>query len=191
MIARVTLTGTYHGQTCQNVFHMFRDNATTAELQDLPAMLIADWINLIRPQQINTFKWIDVMVQQLSPNFGQAIRVAINHPGAIGGSSGLPSVLSVILSFRTGTPGKTGRGRVYISGLKADAFADNVLTPDYLNLWTTIANSLDERWAFGGTFPWRLGIAPRSDPTAFKNVTLITPRAVFGVQRRRNTGVGI
>lgn len=190
-IVRVTITGVMHGCTIQNVLHMRKFEPLSTDIANLSGLITSDWINVLRSQQVNLFNYTQIMVQRLDP-LEQAFLTPVAIQGAIPTGTAWPTVMSVVLSFRTNTAGRSGRGRVYIGGLRNDASQNNVMNTSNLTAWQALADSLESRWCGANpTTTWSLGVCPRTNPAAFKEVTVISPKAVFGVQRRRNTGVGI
>jgi hypothetical protein len=191
VIARVTITAVQHGSTIQNVVHMWKPEPEPNALQLLGPSVVTNWINVVRGQQVNLLKYTNVMVQQVDP-LGQGFNTATSILGNIPTGTGYPTFAAIILSFKTATPGRRGRGRVYMGGLRLDGGNNNTVEANTLLAWQTISATLKAKWT-GGTpeTGWNLVVIPRNDPTSHKFVIDIAPRSTFGVQRRRNTGVGI
>jgi hypothetical protein len=191
MIARCTITAVQHGSTVQNVIHLRKFDPLSTDLVNLGPLLVTEWINQVRGQQVNLLKYVNVMVQQVDP-LGQAFNTPVSILGNIPTGAGYPTFAAVILSMKTGDPGRRGRGRVYMGGLRLDTGNNNTVENSTLIAWQNICAAIMARFGPGGTAGgWQLGVCSRADPTDFKPVVQLAPRATFGVQRRRNTGVGI
>jgi hypothetical protein len=170
---------------------MQRPEATTAEISGLPAFIVSHWINVFRLQQVNLFKYTNVMVQRVDVE-ENAINLPVSILGNISTGVGYPTFAAIIMTIRTAFFGRRGRGRVYFGGLKLDGSNSNVVEVNYLTAWQTNANTVLTNFS-GGSSPtgWQLGVRGRAADDTFHSATNLAMRTTFGVQRRRNTGVGI
>jgi len=188
---RITLTGLYWGNTIQNVVHVLNPDGAL----DAPGIFTEftnNWINVIKAKQMNTFHWTSITEQIVDTAGIPPNTTALSIAGDGVGNEGLQSVLAVILSFRTSFAGRAGRGRIYIAGVKADAVETNVLRPSTFTDYQTIATTLTARFKSGGSGPLTLLVRKHSGAGALGHpVSDIICRNRWGVQRRRNTGVGI
>ena len=75
-------------------------------------------------------------------------------------------------------------------GVHQDSVLNGQVQSSALGAYQTAANNIVARYTAGGSGPIQFGVCPRSNPADFKTVTAIVARPVFGVQRRRNIGVG-
>jgi len=153
--------------------------------------LRVNFIGVIKPVQNANYTWNKCTVQTLGSPNGEA--VVVNYTPIPGALSGTPahSALAVIFQIRTGAAGRKRRGRFYLCGVQQDSILNNILHPAAADLYTAIHNSLTNRYKSGGTAAINIGVMTRGDTGSFHNATSISHSNILGVQRRRNTGVGI
>lgn len=188
-IMRVVFDAIVLGQKCQNVVHFSNPDGAVSDI-GIRDELVANWIPILRNVQNAGCSWVQVSIQRVSaPATTASIFPLSGQNGSLSGAAA-PPVLSGLFSIRTTVPGRHGHGRFYLFGLHQDSILNGAFHPDALAAYVTRANSLVARYKAGGTGPIILGVAPRADPSAFLSCTSIVVRPTFGVQRRRNIGVG-
>jgi len=188
---RITLTGLYWGNTIQNVVHVLNADGTL-DAAAIFTEFTNNWINVVRAQQMTTFTWTSITEQRVDVTGIPPNSTSLSLAGQVAGSEGIQSVLAVIFSFRTGFAGRRGRGRIYIAGNRTDAVTGNVLNSGNLAAWVGVANTIKARFKSGGTGPLVLLVREHNATGSIGHpVTDIVVRNRWGVQRRRNTGVGI
>jgi hypothetical protein len=188
-IMRLVFTGTILGQLVQNVVHFDNiDGALTHD--DIKTEMLAGWIPILRNIQNANLSWTALSVQRIqSPP-----DIATLYPlsGQVGSLSGAPAptVLCGLFSIRSATPGRHGHGRFYLFGVHGESVLNSIVQSGALAAYQNAANNLIGRYGVSGSTGLRLGVCPRNDPTNFHPATAIVVRPTFGIQRRRNIGVG-
>ena len=192
-IERVTVTGQYYGGvTMQNVLHFnnadgfLSPNAVCIEIRD-------NWLQQIKTNQSNIIHWLDVACQTLG-SAASPTHLAIDVQGA--DSVAANQSLSFVcwkLQINTGVAGRSGRGRIYVSGLRNTHFTSGAVGSTGLTALATPVANLNARYKSGGSGPLVIGVMPRGSTVSadFKSCTSLTIASIAGVQRRRNIGVGI
>lgn len=191
MIDRVICTGRIFSQRCQNVLHFDRANSNWTEVEYVNNIL-SDWLLFIRQLQNNNFQWTQISVQLGVSEVNPGVPLVFDISNQLGGLSGkpAPSFVAGILSLRTGFAGRSGRGRIYLPGIHDDSIANGQLEAGALQAFVNNCNTLKLRWCSGGSKPVRLVVWSRNRDDGPREVVNILPRQVFGIQRRRNIGVG-
>lgn len=187
-IMRVTLSGIFVGQGCQNVLHFENpDGALNHEAirNDIANFFLVSLRNL---QNIG-YVWTQIKVQTVSPATDVATVWPISSPGVFSGDGAHVS-LAALFSIRTNTPGRQGHGRFYMAGVHVTSVINSVMPAATQTSYATRAGEIVARYKSGGTGPITLGVCPRLTPSDFKAMVAIVVRPVLGIQRRRNIGVG-
>lgn len=187
-VYRVTFTGKLLEQRLQNVVHFADTRAFPMTENDVIDNLLAGWLPVLRNLQNNNFQTIAVKVQIISPAIQIPVeRAVVNQAGSLAGDPA-PLFVSALFSIRTATPGRSGRGRFYMAGVHGPSMVagKNGAMSSYIPRQVDLQN----QYCHPGEAVFRLGIAPRNNPGAFKDATQIIIRDIWGVQRRRNIGVG-
>src|SRR6187549_1948016 len=170
-IVRVVMTATFLGQRCQNVLHFLNPDGALTHLE-ISEELKPNFITQLRNVQNNQCSWTQISVQNVGT-----------------GAGAVPAICPVV-SIRTGTAGRHGHGRFYIMGLHAESIANGTFQTDALAAYQTYVNNIKNRYKSGGTGPITMVVCPRSDPMSYHVMTDLIVRSIFGIQRRRNIGVG-
>jgi len=184
---RVVPKGVIFSQVCQNVLHFARDASglTTAQIRD---ELISGWFPILRNLQNNNFAWTQVSIQQILPTLQPPDVYALsNQAGSLSGTAAVP-VIAGLFSLRTAAAGRTGHGRFYMPGVHQDSVLNGA--NGAVGTYQTRANDLMNRYGHLGSGPFEIVVTSRTQPSNYKSVTAIIVRPTWGVQRRRNIGVG-
>lgn len=177
------------GQRCQMVLHFLTGAGTNLEAF-VSNELITNFFPSLRNLQNNGCAYSSLSVQQVTAPIQPAqVFSMLGTSGSLSGAIA-PSVLCGLFSIRTATSGRKGHGRFYMFGVHQDSVLNGVVQSGALAAYQNAANAIVNRYKVGGTGPIVLGVCPRSNPADFKSVTSIIARPVFGIQRRRNIGVG-
>jgi hypothetical protein len=187
---RATISGTFYDQVCQNVLHFHaadapnQGEALTIELRD-------HWMIEMQSCQNQNFSWRRIAVQDITTS-GNPVLVTDIAPiaGILTGAGAHPS-LAVVFSLRTAIPTKAGRGRFYMPGVHGQSILNGRVEPNAQIVFNGAATNLLARYGPSASSAFSLKVVPRSDPSAHKQVINILARGVFGIQRKRNIGVGI
>jgi hypothetical protein len=195
-IERVTITCTFYGQRMQNVMHFLNTDGFLTREQ--VANEIRDyWIGpgggtgivMIQPSNL---VWVDVGVQTVSPSVSVPFHLAISKAGYMGANNEIPQQLAFILKLQTDTPGRAGRGRVYIPAPSNGFLTTGLIDTDLDYFLGTALTNLRTRFLFSsGVGPLAILVAPRNNPADYKKVTSLTFSRFPGIQRRRGVGFGI
>lgn len=188
-VVRVVMSATILGQVVQNVLH-FNNPDGALTYQQIRDELVPNWTAVLNSALNNGLVWREYKIQTVSPAGAAAeIFVLSGIQGSLVGAPA-PPVLCPLVRIRTGVAGRSGHGRFYIFGLHQDSVQNGVFQTDALNFYKVQVAQLQTRYKTGGTGPIQLVVCPRSDPSDFKLMTSLQVQQVFGVQRRRNIGVG-
>lgn len=188
-IHRVIFTATMLGQRFQNVLHFENPDGalSNAAMRD---ELLTNFVARLRNLQNNALVWQSMSIQKVDGVPDEAeVFILSGHVGSLVGNPA-PTVLCGLFSIRTGVAGRRGHGRFYMFGVHGDSVANSVVQSGALAAYVTEANFITNRFKGGGSGPITLGVCPRSNPGDFLSMTNLIPRPVFGIQRRRNIGVG-
>jgi len=190
-VYRITVSGVCLGQTIQNVFHVQRDTADFT-LAAIAVKIRDSWCGLTFGFHTSSFAYNSVRVEDVTTNpTPNPATLSIAIAGS--GTPTTPHVaLCIILKFQTSFGGRTGRGRIYLGAPRSDWVANSVVSSggvSFIN--SSMIPAITGAWLAGGTTGLRLVVAPKSDPTNFKDVINIALAPGIYVQRRRNIGVGI
>lgn len=190
-IVRVVITGLILGQKCQNVLHFLNPDGSLAH-DAIRDDLITHWINNLKTIQNAGLSYTQMTVQTVADT--PDVMSIFPLTGLVGSLSGeaAPTFVGGLFSLRTGVPGRRGHGRFYMFGVHMDSIENGVVQSSALTAYAVVAAALFAAYGDpGGSSALTLMIGPRSnDSTDYLTVTTIIPRAIFGVVRRRNIGVG-
>jgi hypothetical protein len=137
--------------------------------------------------------WTNVAATQVDPNPGLTTNLAVNIAGNANAtdSKDHPCICEKI-RVQTATPGKHGRGRIFCP--VASLFGGNVGIVNAATIANRNAKLATLMARFNDVNPSTLityGIIPRDTPSAFKPAINMFCDSKYGIQRRRNIGVGI
>jgi hypothetical protein len=197
-IYQVTYQQVLDGQVMENVIH-YREITGASTPAQIRTSAELFWTFLTNVQATNV-TYTSTIVKQMTPlAFDETITVP---PTASGGlSSALANnVVACVLTKRTGTAGKTHRGRMYIGGIASIHWTD----PNRLNtagataFGTFVGNVMGLYGPSGTDTHLQIGVYSRaiggSHPfslAGWQPLTSIDTQIIFGTQRRRRVGVGI
>lgn len=187
-VYRVTLTGKLLEQRLQNVLHFADRGLTQMTPDEVIDELLAGWLPILRNLQNNQFQTVGIKVQQLTPSLLIPVERAVsNQAGSLAGDPA-PLFVSALFSLRTAVPGRTGRGRFYMAGVHGPSMVNG--KNGAMSSYIPRALDLQNRYGAFGNGALVLVICNRVNPLPAKTVTQIIARDIWGVQRRRNIGVG-
>lgn len=187
-IFRVTLTASLLDQRIQNVLH-FQDAPLTDNTEAMVRQEMIDgWLPILRNVQNANFKTVAIKVHNIWPVLKVPVETTVsNQQGSLAGDPAPPFV-AALFSIRTNHPGRAGRGRFYMCGVHKESMANgkNAAMSSYIPR----ANDLILKYCDNGTAGIRLCVASRTNPNGAHVATNIIVREIWGIQRRRNIGVG-
>ena len=188
-IWKVVNSGLILGQRVQNVLHFITATTPFTET-DVYNEFTANWMAPLRNLQNNGLSYTELAVQRIDSSGFALIQFPITGTnGALSGAAA-PPVLCGLFSIRTAASGRAGHGRFYMFGVHQDSVLNGVIESGAYAAYQGVAVNLTNRFKQGGTGPMVLGVCPRSAPTNFKSMVSVVVRRQFGIQRRRNIGVG-
>lgn len=196
-IIRATFPAIADGALIENVLH-FRE-VIDAETDDAINISLEAFRHLLITIHPAAYVMSQVQWKRMTP-IPLDTQFAPQTTQAEGSGSGglINNTVACVYTLRTGTSGKTHRGRMYHGGLNQDSVVSNRLSAGGLTACNTMIASIIARWGTDGTDPTlRLGIYSRSiggsDPmtvAGWQQVSQIVPQIILGNQRRRRVGVG-
>ena len=190
-IMRVTMTATYLGQKLQNVMHFNNpdDALTHTQVKDaFQAGYFANIKNVLNAGFVET----EVRVQKVdgTPDTPSVFPIA-GQAGSLSGG-GAPSFVAGLIRIKTASSGRHGHGRIYQGGVHGESLLNGVFQADAWAAWQTYVANIQNYFKVGGSGPMTMCVVKRGAITtsdAYLMTALVVPQ-IFGVQRRRNIGVG-
>jgi len=199
---QVTLTGLYQGQTIENVL-MFRARTSGVTDAQIAGDLKTFW-DLLRPVIQHDYVLTYMAVKRMTPTQLDTFFVpaTAGHEAGAGTGGGVNSTIAAVITLRTGTAGKSHRGRMYLapddSG-NCDTDGCRLSSgglANYVTAFTNIKNLVDD--ATGTALYVALGIYSRliggQNPftvAGWQAVTQFVTQPILGNQRRRRLGRGV
>lgn len=186
------------GQTVENVIHYRGIAAVTT---DADAHHDADlfW-GIVAPAMTTDTTFTAMVIKKMTPLELEA-QIVIPVSAAHGANAGttLNNQVAVVLTKRTGTAGKSHRGRIYSPGVLGGFTDQNSLIGGGLTTWGTVCTDLIGTLGPSGTATHlQIGLYSRviggTHPftvAGWQPLTRVDLQTVLGAQRRRRLGVGI
>lgn len=197
-IYQVTYQMSAGGQAVENVLHFRELNgaSTPAQIRSSAEGYLAHVAPLISNQCI----FSNIIIKQMTPvAFDETVGPPVSTgSGTDSGALGNLQV-ALVLTKRTGTAGKTHRGRIYIGGISNAQMSVNIINASYATLaGTAVSNIMGQYGPSGTDTHLQLGLYSKtiggSSPftvAGWQPVTSIDVQPILGAQRRRRVGVGI
>lgn len=197
-IYQVTYQSRQNGQICEQVLHYRELNGLSTPAQ-IRTSAEKYW-TIIATAISNQVTFVNMIIKQMTPlAFDETLGPPVTTSGGSNSSDPINNTLALVLTKRTGTAGKTHRGRLYINGIPVSQ-ADQVgLTLVGTGIWTTITGLLMTTFGPAGSDTHlQVGIYSRSiggfNPftvAGWQPISSFDIQPVFGNQRRRRVGIGI
>lgn len=191
-IFRITLTGTlYASVTFQNVI-AFEEVGGPRTDQDIANEMTLQWCQILANGMVNTAGWRNVKIERVGSNASPFnLPIVVNGVDGVGNNEVQPAI-AIKWRIHTATPGRTGKGRIYLCGYRNQLFTSGQLNGTGITNMNVRLNAIKTRYLAGNAVVLKLGVLPRgNNPEAFKAATDITMPLIPGCQRRRNLGIGI
>lgn len=186
------------GQAMETVLH-YREVTGSST----PAQIASDadlfW-QILAQVQTPDVSYTQLIVKQMTPiPFDETINPAVIATTGANSVAVVNNTLAAVITKRTGTAGKSHRGRMYIGGLGSNHIATNTLSATGITAFTVFASTILSHWGPSGISPFlQIGIYSRSigGSTPFtiagwQPITKFDVQPIVGNQRRRRLGVGI
>ncbi len=199
-IWQATYVGIYAGQRCENVIHY---RALTGLVPDADVFTAMQrFLLLTAGMQSNNYLYDTIIAKRMTPiALDEHILVASPTTHGTASGSDMNSTISAILTLRTGTAGKSHRGRIYFGGVvdgSVNGGQNTLSTVGALRSVTAANGLLSEFGPSGSNTALALGIYSRAiggvhpfTLAGWQQVSGIDPQTILGNQRRRRVGVGI
>lgn len=188
-VHRITLTGNARGRTVQNVFHMHNQDGTLTDEQ-IAQEILTQWLPQVKRRSGPgcNFTFLEVRrVDNLNPPSPYITQVNVTGTGS---NFNHPQVVCEKLRFQTALAGKRNRGRYYIPLVGQHGDLNDVVNAPAMVILTEVCQILTDRFCKSSGGPIGLCIWHR-DTRTHTMCTSIIPSATYGIQRRRNFGIGI
>lgn len=186
---RVTASGIFLGQLNQNVWHFNNPDGGLTHDQ-VKQEVLDNFIFYLRNLQNAGYSWTSMIVQKVDGTPDLPTVYSLSGQAGVFSGAGAHVCLAALFSIRTPQPGRHGHGRFYMGGVHGSSVVDSVMPSATLTNYQSKAASIVARFKVGGAGPLQLVVCRRSNPADKFFMTDIVVRPVFGIQRRRNIGVG-
>jgi len=129
-VMRAVMEYLVSGQTMVNVLHVHSDEEIGAgSCEDLAAGLVDWWLNNLQPYVSTDVSLVNVIVRDLSTEFG----AFFEHPGSLPAAGELaspvmPGNVTPVVSWSSGLTGRSTRGRTYHIGISETQCVGNLLS---------------------------------------------------------------
>lgn len=194
---QVEMRYTQDGQAVENTLYFLAPVAPGVDdLNELGASLFTWYTAAIRPLQGNTVNLNEIYLRSLAGAVAAEYTTVVPQPSPgtrIG--TPLPNNVTLAVSFRTGTTGRSARGRNYILGLVESDVDFNEVGGPVTEDWQDAYNELTTAGGAVPGYTWivysrRTAGAPRPTGVAFTIVTATIVNNIVDSQRRRLPGRG-
>jgi hypothetical protein len=197
-IFQYTFRQSLDGQVMETVLH-FRERAFGVTEANLKLTAQNYW-NTMQPLQCTTVAYLDCLIKRMTPvELDPIVQIPT---GVVSGSQATAAhntTIAIVITKRTGTAGKSHRGRLYIGGTPSSWGIDRPTTAPGPATLGTFAGSMLAIFGEGGTdVNMSLGVYSRTiggtspfTVAGWQQITRYDPQLIYGNQRRRRLGVGI
>jgi len=190
-IIEFVFNGLLHGQRVQNVLHyrVTDDNGVAPDLTNA----ILDISGALRQKMLDamsneyTLETYGGRVISPTPSAPVELPIFVNNTGGKAQNS-LPSSTAIVLTKRTGLPGRSFRGRAYFCGIPVDQEIDSKVAEQNAGEWEILAAAMDDVIADGDATLEPV-VWSRKNQVA-TTITKVDVRLILRNQRRRQVGVG-
>ena len=206
--ARIRIVGRLHNQLTINVLHFATNevvldapNAREIQLRNL-AIAVRDCI-LSTLLEFVTVDWVPqaVEVNQIAPELNDVFTEAIPPQNVAEGAAQGVTFASTLVSVRTGSGGRKGRGRMFLPPGGEDVANNGQWDPAFLALVAAFCACMAGKFiGANATTVWRLGVLSRKDmgtpmvpanfDNAFREAISLTPEPIVAVMGTRKVGRG-
>jgi len=197
-IFQYTFNQSFKGQTMETVFHFREISGLTTPANRRSVADIA--MGILSTVQVTQLGYPSVIIKQMTPTpFDEDIYFPSSPVNGAQAINGTNTTVAAVITKRTGTAGKTHRGRFYLAGTPDNYFDPNVITAAGTTALQNMANALLAAFGPSGSNTFmQLGLYSRtiggSSPftvAGWQPVTRLDVQPIAGNQRRRRIGVGM
>jgi len=201
---QVKLVGSLEGQETNNILHFKCVGADDDVETHLIVVLLTCFITNLLPVLPSPFRLERAVWKKVSPTLGpEQITIPAEQAGEVAIDS-LPSFTSAVLSIRTTTAGRSGRGRMFLPAVPENAVIGSRIddTHAYWDALIAFATCLVTNFFHadpaGGTDIWDMAVYSRTlggatlpyGAAGFSPMTSVTPLQYVGTTRSRKVGRG-
>jgi hypothetical protein len=101
-----------------------------------------------------------------------------------GSGQPIPDEVAAVVRLQTDQPGKSGRGRLFLSGLDGDGFLDGHFTPTFHTTLQTLGTEIQTHMT-DQTIDWHAGVFSRHTASIHDILTTAVPVTTATQRRRR------
>lgn len=187
--ARAVVRFTKGSEAYSNVFHCEKPSFTKTDMENLAAAIDAIVGGSYDSIFNNHVSYMATDVYDIRTSTGEVVSEnTTGAPGTVAGE-GLPTNLAVVVTLRTATRGRTGRGRVFVAGFSESNLVEGVFDANCMaNAKSYVDNVIAEALAVG----WVVGVRSIQTDGVTNNPALMRPvtdtevrSGIPGTQRRR------
>jgi len=187
---RVVVSGALYSNLWQNVLHFNAPDGVPN--RSAAAVLIRDhWVEAIRGPLNRDINFGRVEVYDDENQLLAPFTVTFSKTGAGGGTDQLMLPMAYVMQKKTGLTGRKNRGRLYIPGVNGGHFSNGVLMAAGAAAWLPSLNTLKSDWIAPATQGLQLEVKHHGSEHDYTLCNDLVIRNTAGVQRRRNSGVGV
>jgi hypothetical protein len=152
---------TLDDQHVENTLYFTRSTWDSSTASSLAIALLAWWGDNYAPLVSELVSFREVVITDLSEPEGFQVTLAPTTPlnGGMGPEEALPSNVSLSVSFRTASRGRSFRGRNYVVGMSSEQIVLNTVTPEVVSAWQAaytalldVADSVTAVWVVASRF---------------------------------------
>lgn len=191
-VARAFIEMSYNGRVFGSSLHFQRPGGWgLTELGVLGAALNNAWDTHIMPLVADTVNFDGTRAYDMSSPMGPVAWTPISQPAPGGIDDQVHSLsVAVVFTLRTPARGRSGRGRIYVSGMPEVSVEEGRLIPSQYTAWEAAGNAFYNQLVSSGlvlsVYSTEQGGVPltQGDALTVTDIELRTP--ILGNQRRRN-----
>lgn len=191
---RVTISGVWYLQTFQNVLHFHNaDGLMTPSA--IANDVLNNWVQKFKLRQVSSLKYTNILVQNEDNPDLAPFSLAIDVPGTHFNEDRMPSFTCLVLKKLTERAGRHGRGRTFLAGPSTDDAQVGILTSSFIAGFATNCLNPVKAAYVGPGHTSALDLCVKENvaggPDIYHPLIDLQLRNTYGVQRRRNIGVGV
>lgn len=195
-VAEAELRYTWKGQRVENTLYFENNDPPTIEdLNNLGTILGGWWNDSIAPQQTDEVTLNEIYITDLTSDVSPTVTYTSGLPANGGNAAaGVTNSITLAVSFRTTSRGRSARGRNYFVGLLAPLVVDNAVQADYAesirSAYEDLLDAVSESvWTWVVASRFHNGLPRVTGQTRIVQSVVLTDLVVDN-QRRRLPGRG-
>jgi len=154
-VAQCQMVGTVDGQVTINdiFFEISGGGITSANLGTLAGAVALWFSSTLAPLLSDDWSAQRVIATDLTTSTGPRVDVGAAAPGGVSGEA-VPNNVAACVSFRSGSRGRSARGRNYVPGIPGTLVTLNTLDPTFINDLVTAYQGLMGAGTFLAGWQW-------------------------------------